>query len=304
MDKENHVFNNVIVGVDGQVGGRDAIALAQELVLRGGELTLAHVYLGGPRFMRGSSGAFDEVERQRSLALVEAARDEADVEARQLSFGSSSVGRGLHELAERQHADLLVVGSCRRGLIGRVCAGDDTSEELNGAPCAVAVAPAGHASRPSVLREIGVAYNGSPESERALAAARELAGERGAKVSAFEAVSIPAYFFGSATGAVAEAIPTYVDQARDQIAALGDVEPHAAYGMVAEELALYSASLDLLVVGSRGYGPIGRLVHGSTSQKLARTARCPLLVLPRGTGAAEEFGPVESGGIAVPAGAM
>ncbi len=33
--------------------------------------------------------------------------------------------------------------------------------------------------------------------------------------------------------------------------------------------------------GSRGCGPLGRLAHGSTSQALARTARCPLLVLTR-----------------------
>ncbi|MGP0033171.1 MAG: universal stress protein [Solirubrobacteraceae bacterium] len=44
---------------------------------------------------------------------------------------------------------------------------------------------------------------------------------------------------------------------------------------------MYSASLDLLILGSRSYGPLGRLVHGSTSQQLARTARCPLLVLTR-----------------------
>jgi len=48
-----------------------------------------------------------------------------------------------------------------------------------------------------------------------------------------------------------------------------------------DELALYSASLDLLVVGCRGYGPIGRLIHGSTSLQLAQPARCPLLVLTR-----------------------
>lgn len=295
------MFNNVIVAVDGQVGGRDAIALAQELVVAGGELSLAHIYLSGPRFLRGASGTFSEAERERSIALVEAAAAESGVQAARLSFGSSSVGRGLHELAERQHADLIVVGSCRRGLVGRVFAGNDTSEELNGAPCAVAVAPAGHADQTSIYREIGVAYNRSPESERALAVAREIAAERGAKVSAFEAVSIPTSFFGSATGALAESIPSYVAQARDQIAALGEVEAHAAYGMVAEELALYSASLDLLVVGSRGYGPIGRLVHGSTCQQLARTARCPLLVLTRGTAAAETS-PVENGRGAVSAG--
>ncbi len=79
-----------------------------------------------------------------------------------------------------------------------------------------------------------------------------------------------------------------VDDARDRLAALAGVEPHAVYGVPAEELALYSASLDLLIVGSRGYGPIGRLVHGSTSKHLARTARCPLLVLAHGADVAAE----------------
>ncbi|HTP21823.1 MAG TPA: universal stress protein [Solirubrobacteraceae bacterium] len=50
--------------------------------------------------------------------------------------------------------------------------------------------------------------------------------------------------------------------------------------MLAGEL---GATIDLLVVGSRGYGPIGRLVHGSTSRALADAARCPLLVLTRST---------------------
>jgi nucleotide-binding universal stress UspA family protein len=80
---------------------------------------------------------------------------------------------------------------------------------------------------------------------------------------------------------VAEALGGLVRDARARIKALGDVEPHAVYGNPVEELAVYSASLDLLVVGSRGYGPLGRLVHGSTSQQLARVARCPLLVLTR-----------------------
>jgi nucleotide-binding universal stress UspA family protein len=295
------VFNNVIVGVDEQPGGRDAIALAKDLVVSGGELTLAHVHHGDPGFARSTSIAFEEAEQQRSLALLEGVREATDVAAGRIGIGSSSVGRGLHELAERQHADLLVVGSCRRGLIGRVFVGDDTREELNGAPCAVAVAPAGYAHQPRLLREIGVAYNRSPESGRALAVARELAAERGARLSAFEAVAIPAYVFGSAAGAVAESIPSYVDQARSRIAALGGVEPHAAYGIVAEELAVYSASLDLLVVGSRGYGPIGRLVHGSTSQKLARTARCPLLVLTRKARAQDAPGPPATGREAVSA---
>jgi nucleotide-binding universal stress UspA family protein len=130
------------------------------------------------------------------------------------------------------------------------------------------------------LREIGVGYDGSPESAHALLVARMLADASGAKLSALEAVSLPSDAF-LGPGAVDNTPQRLLEDARGRIAAFGDVEPHAAYGQPAEELALYSASLDLLIVGSRGYGPIGRLIHGSTSQQLAHSARCPLLVLTR-----------------------
>jgi nucleotide-binding universal stress UspA family protein len=277
------VFERVIVGVDEHTRGRDAVALAKRLVATNGALVLAHVVLGELSAVPG--GGFEASERQRALELLGAARDEAKIDTELLLTRSPSPGRGLHELAELEHADLLVVGSTGRGLLGRVLIGDDTRDALNGAPCAVAIAPLGYAERQAPLSEIGVAYNGSPDSEHALAVARELAAETGARVSAFEAVSLPAYMFGGAAAPAAaplgDVINASVDLARERIAALGDVEPHAAYGAVAEELALYGASVDLLVIGSRGYGPIGRLVHGSVSRQLARTARCPLVVLTR-----------------------
>jgi hypothetical protein len=55
------------------------------------------------------------------------------------------------------------------------------------------------------------------------------------------------------------------------------------YGLAGEELAAFGDQLDLLVVGSRGYGPVKRLVLGSTSDHLERHARCSLLVLTRVT---------------------
>jgi nucleotide-binding universal stress UspA family protein len=38
---------------------------------------------------------------------------------------------------------------------------------------------------------------------------------------------------------------------------------HVTYGGPREELAPFSKDLDLLIVGSRKYGPLGWLVHGS-----------------------------------------
>ena len=280
------MFKQIVVGVDGRAGGRDAIALARLLVAAGGELTLAHVVPADARASRGASAAYEAPEAERAQALLETVREETGVEAHLRRRGSSSVGRGLHELCELIGADLVVVGSSRRGLLGRVLIGDDTSAALNGAPCSIAIAPTNYSQQPGAMREIGVGYDGSPESEHALSVARMLADASGAKLSALEAVSLPSDAF-LGPGAVDNTPQRLLEDARGRIAAFGDVEPHAAYGQPSEELALYSASLDLLIVGSRGYGPIGRLIHGSTSQQLAHTARCPLLVLTRAAHAIE-----------------
>lgn len=275
------MFKHVIVGVDGHEGGRDAIALAKRLRAEDGELTLAYVYHGDEHVWRGSSPPYEASEEVRTRELLKTTREEEGVEAHVRTHGSPSVGRGLHELAEEVGADLLVIGSSRRGVFGRVLIGDDTRAALNGAPCAVAIAPAGYAHESSLMREIGVGYNGSPESEHALRVARMLAAGLDTKLSAFEAVYYPARAYVGPAFPDQGMIQELVDAARQRIAQIEGVEPHAAYGVAAEELALYSASLDLLVIGSRSYGPIGRLVHGSTAQQLARIARCPLLVLTR-----------------------
>jgi nucleotide-binding universal stress UspA family protein len=275
------MFDKIIVGIDGLSGGRDALVLAKELAGDAGEIALTHVFIESQLPARGSPGVFQAGEREHSRELLEAVRSESGLDAKLYPVASYFTGRGLHELAEQIGADLIVVGSSRRGLIGRVFQGDDMRAALNAAPCAVAVAPSGYAERSSILAEIGVGYDGSPESQHALSVARQLAAEHGARVSAFEAVSPPPSSFTDAHHPDQATLEAEVKEARERLAALGDVDAHAAYGEPAEELTLYGASVDLLIVGSRGYGPLGRLIHGRTSLQLAHSARCPLLVLPR-----------------------
>jgi nucleotide-binding universal stress UspA family protein len=52
-------------------------------------------------------------------------------------------------------------------------------------------------------------------------------------------------------------------------------------GNPATILAAASAHFDLLVCGSRGYGPMRSVILGSLSRELTRSAACPLLVVPR-----------------------
>ena len=59
-------------------------------------------------------------------------------------------------------------------------------------------------------------------------------------------------------------------------------DPAAALADEAEK------GVDLMVLGSRGYGPIGRVLAGGVSLALVRTAPCPLLVIPRGAAAPDD----------------
>jgi nucleotide-binding universal stress UspA family protein len=148
------MFSNVIVGIDGGPGGRDALALARHLADGHAEITLARVYLESPIATRAESSEFEAAERERSAELLEEARAAAGIDATLNPARSRSVGRGLHELAERVGADLIVVGSSSRGLVGRVLQGDDTRASLNGASCAVAVAPTHYADHASALQRV------------------------------------------------------------------------------------------------------------------------------------------------------
>ena len=42
-----------------------------------------------------------------------------------------------------------------------------------------------------------------------------------------------------------------------------------------------AAGADLLVIGSRRWGPLSRLVVGSTGEELVRESPCSLLLVPR-----------------------
>ena len=161
--------------------------------------------------------------------------------------------------------------------------GDDTRAALNGAPCAVAIASVGYAEHPLPFANVGVAYNGSPESEAALAAARELAAPTSASLHALEVISLSTYAYaGPVPAAIGDSVEVMLDEANDRLQQLPNVQGRAVTGLTGEELAAFGDELDLLVVGSRGFGPLRRLVLGSTSEYLERHARCSLLVLPSG----------------------
>ncbi len=271
-------FASVLVGVDGSDSGRDAILLGAALCAADGGLTLAHSF-NAANYLSVDPA----VARSESRQMLERERAAADVAAELTTIDSLAVGRSLHDLAEDSSADLLVVGSSKRGVLGRVFIGDDTRAALNGASCAVAVAPHGYAKHPRAIKIIGVGYNDTPEAEAALAVARSLAARHGAAIRALTVVSPPS--MGTGYWEPVLVGQTIIDNrnevAEARLGSLDGVDGRVAFGVPGEELAAFGDELDLLVVGSRSFGPLRRMMLGSTSQHLARSGRCPLLVLPR-----------------------
>ena len=189
------MFENVLIGVDGQEGGRDAIALARLLAPPGATLALGHVTDAWARTLHSVVPGRTERDRRYAERLLEDERSASGLHAQIAVACATSPARGLHELAEERHADLLVVGSCHRGALGRVTLGNDTRAGLNAAPCAVAVAPRGYAATALPFARVGVGYDGSPESATALAAARSVARRSGAAIRVLRVVSAPHHMY-------------------------------------------------------------------------------------------------------------
>jgi nucleotide-binding universal stress UspA family protein len=79
------------------------------------------------------------------------------------------------------------------------------------------------------------------------------------------------------------------------------VDVEALVGEPAEVLVDLSQHLDLLVCGSRGYGPARAVLLGSVSRRVASEAHCPVIVVPRGVKAPLEALVAQTPGAAAPA---
>jgi nucleotide-binding universal stress UspA family protein len=72
------------------------------------------------------------------------------------------------------------------------------------------------------------------------------------------------------------------DELREAAAEAGDgAETEFREGPPAHELADATRELDLLVMGSRGYGPVRAVLLGATARIVVGEASCPVVVVPR-----------------------
>jgi len=240
-----------IAGFDGSATAAAAVRLAARLAAgAGAQVVAAHVFAAG----HDGAGA-----RAASEALLAQVREPG---MRQRSIAAHSAAEGLRDVARHEGAALLAVGRTHDGPVGRGLADSVPDQLLGHAPCAVLVAMPGISHAIGV---IGVAFDGGDQSRAALDAARDIALTMGARIVLL--------------GVAESSWRADVDDA-----GYGPAEWRVLRGPVAPALAhACGDGIDLLVAGSRGYGPMGTVIAGSVSRHLAHHAPCSVIVVPRGS---------------------
>jgi nucleotide-binding universal stress UspA family protein len=233
---------------------------------------------------------YEENERGEDARLLGerlAARDGGELQVVHVEKGSPA--EAFQALAERGDADLVVLGSTHRAHLGSVAPGSVAEHLLHGARCRLLIAPKGYSRKDHSedrLRVVAVGFNGMAESRAALDEAAQLATKFGGSMKVVGVMTpIPAMGAGAAAQAGGDAGPDFQTQLRDAVAelpaelrALPVLDQGDPVRKLLEEAAV---GVDLLVLGSRGFGPVMRLLIGSVSSRVIRECPCPVMVVPR-----------------------
>lgn len=278
----------ILVAVDGSEGSAAALRWARRFAdqmgasmgaVRAWEYPSSAVLPGGPS-LRGQ----DEVTAEVTSELTRFLRDELaeGAEGVEVIVEPGVADLAVLRAAERWRADLIVVGRRGLGAVAGRLLGSVSRRVVEGAPCPVAVIPSplGAHEGPVV-----VGVDGSASAAAAVEWATEVALALSSPMVVVHAVSyeLPGspYSFGDAMDRAGQAIAEEQSRpARDGGVEVRTVvrtlDPRALIPETADEL-----DARLVVVGSRGAGPIASLLMGSTASFLAERCEHPTVLVPR-----------------------
>lgn len=275
----------IVVGVDRSARSLDALRWAAgQARLRGTGLHLVTAWevsatwsLGWPPVPRGLDAAERAVTDLAGMVEEELAGfDDLDIRTSDVEGHPGAV-----LVAASTGADMLVVGSRGHGNVAGKLLGSVSQRCLSGATCPVAVVHG-----PTDSDEIVVGVDGSPSSLEALEWAAGEAQLSGGCLRAMTAWEWPAAYgmYVTAFDPATDARRLLEDALRTTKARHLSlkVEAHVEQGAPARLLTSASGHAGLLVVGSRGRGPVRGTLLGSVSQYCAAHAHCPVLVYRAG----------------------
>jgi nucleotide-binding universal stress UspA family protein len=285
----------IIIAYDGSAGGEDALAMGGALAEALGARPLVATVQRIPPYLVAEPELREMAEADSEPLFAKAREALTGLEVETATLFDESVGRALSGLIETEEPVALALGSAHRGPVGRVLLGSLGTTMLSGAECPIAIAPAGYAKREARgLSRIAVGVNASAEAEAAIAAARGLAVRLHAGLEAL-AVAPPlgTDLVGAVRAVVGEEdledrreheLQAALDGAVADLPAGIEARTSLLHGEPSVELIDAAQETDLLVLGSRAYGPVRRTLLGSVSAEVMRSCPCCVLVLPRKAG--------------------
>jgi len=284
---------HIAVGVSARPEGRDAAVLGAALAHATGSDLMLIAVIADPIVLPPIGVSWKNLRKQAYSGLAEI-RDAVMPSARIAVRTDLSVPRALRRVVAREHRDLLVVGSSNKAPEGSVRIGKRVRQLIGYASWPLAIAPRGIHNKAEVpLKRVGVGYDGGADSESALSVAASISVAAGAKLRVCGVVddrAKSALWSPVRDARVPAELDDLVRNEQDLLheraaAAAHSLDPDARVdirrGRPANSLLDLCADVDLLVIGSRRWGAVARLLLGSTGESLAYHATCPILIVPR-----------------------
>ncbi|MDX1419918.1 MAG: universal stress protein [Rubricoccaceae bacterium] len=290
--------DRLLVPIDFSGASDAALRRALDLARRtGAEVHLLHVVPGfaalGPEedfdaLPEAEQAFFRHVWGQAQAQLdarLALARPEGLALRKVLSYGLPSAV--ALEYAEENDVDLIVMGTHGRRGVRRLVLGSVAEEVMRRADVPVMVVPEGSGAGPFLYALAPTDF--SRASRLVLPVAAAVADLYGARISLLHAVEpIPLLAAVAGFGTVADLLPDLLPRAEDELErvaadpALARADAHVLDGRAAEAITGFAEDhgVDLIVMAKHGLHGVDRLLLGSVTERVARTAPCTVLALP------------------------
>ncbi len=252
---------------------REAINLAR---LLGSHLYIMSVVSGFPDYEGVALQDIIKKEEDKAHAYMDPIKSkavEAGVKCENILRHGETPYQEIVETAEEQKVDLIVMGRHGKKNLMRLLVGASTAQVIGDAHCSVLVTP-----RESKIeaKNILLAVDGSPYSDRATTAAMNLAKRLKAPITLISVV------YSEHKESRRRDAETVVERTNKLLEAEGiSVECRIVTGRYAESIVETAQDIgcDLIVVGSHGRTGLKKLLLGSVSERVIGLAHCAVLVV-------------------------